>query len=281
MSKQTAPNKPSVKRVHVSSSSGDEVFGTDLAQIHNLLASIQEQLKSVVTRTNLDESLRISLENIRSDICKEIKAEISVEITELKTTLSEEKEKVQALVLERDQLKSEMLSLATNQQRMENGIKDSIKLGNRNEQYSRKKNIKVLGVIEKDGENLRADFKKISFEYAGVRLNDTQIVAIHRLPSNNSDYPRPIIVKLLQSDVKIALMRKRQKFKVKGILLFEDITKRNTQLINRLKNHNSIDSAWVFNGSVHAKTYQDERLSFDLFDNITDKVNLHRTNQHD
>ncbi|KAK6178223.1 hypothetical protein SNE40_013032 [Patella caerulea] len=275
---QRSSSKQSSKRVHVSSSSGDEVFSGDLAQINKTLEIIQNQLKSMVTIENMDNTLQKGFEKMRIEICKKINADLTREIGELKTSLAEEKEKVQTLISERDKIKSEMLQIVSKQQQLEVDLQDSIKLGNRYEQYSRKKNIKILGIKEKTGENIKADFKNMVSSLTGIQLDDNQIVAIHRLPSKYRDRPRPIILKLFHSEIKISLMRKKQVFRDKGILMFEDVTKRNGQLINRLKNNDDIASAWLYNGSVFAKTTQDERLTFDLFDNISESINDRRRN---
>ncbi|KAK6167102.1 hypothetical protein SNE40_021206 [Patella caerulea] len=130
-------NKQPPKRVHVSSSSGDEIFDADLAQINSSLISIQEQLKCMVTIDSLDETLESFFKKVRTEIRNDIKAEMSQELDQIKTSLAEEKAKVQTLIVERDNLKSEMLQVVSNQEQLELDVKESIKLGNRNEQYSR------------------------------------------------------------------------------------------------------------------------------------------------
>ncbi|KAK6168811.1 hypothetical protein SNE40_019987 [Patella caerulea] len=190
-------NKQPPKRVHVSSSSGDEIFDADLAQINSSLISIQEQLKCMVIIDSLDETLKSFFKKVRTEIRNDIKAEMSQELDQIKTSLAEEKTKVQTLIVERDNLKSEMLQVISNQEQLELDVKESIKLGNRNEQYSRKKNIKILGLKENEGEDLKQEIKRLAHELADIQLGDTQIVAIHRLPSKYRDRPRPIILKLL------------------------------------------------------------------------------------
>ncbi|KAK6168146.1 hypothetical protein SNE40_022029 [Patella caerulea] len=127
-------NKQPPKRVHVSSSSGDEIFDADLAQINSSLISIQEQLKCMVTIDSLDETLKSFFKKVRTEIRNDIQAEMSQELDQIKTSLAEEKAKVQTLIVERDNLKSEMLQVVSNQEQLELDVKETIKLGNRNEQ---------------------------------------------------------------------------------------------------------------------------------------------------
>ena len=45
---------------------------------------------------------------------------------------------------------------------MEYTAKEAMRLGNNNEQYSRKHNFKIMGVNEKDKENIHGNWRKIS-----------------------------------------------------------------------------------------------------------------------
>ena len=67
-------------------------------------------------------------------------------------------------------------------------------------------------------------------------------------------------------------MRKRKEMKSAGYKLVDDVTKMNTGLINRLLSHESIKSAWYFNGSVYGLTYYEERVRFDIYDNINEVI---------
>ncbi|KAH3793766.1 hypothetical protein DPMN_147285 [Dreissena polymorpha] len=67
-------------------------------------------------------------------------------------------------------------------------------------------------------------------------------------------------------------MRKRTPMKNKGFKLVDDVTKRNQGLITRLLLHPDIKSAWFFNGAVFAQTNSEERIKFDIFDNIGNTI---------
>ena len=56
--------------------------------------------------------------------------------------------------------------------------------------------------------------------------------------------------------------------KTAGFRLVDDVTKLNTDLINRVSLHENIDSAWFFNGSVYGKTTEGKRHKFDIYSNI-------------
>ncbi|KAH3717815.1 hypothetical protein DPMN_060611 [Dreissena polymorpha] len=67
-------------------------------------------------------------------------------------------------------------------------------------------------------------------------------------------------------------MRKKAPMKNGGYKLVDDVTKPNQGLINRLYLHPDISSAWYFNGSVYGQTVADERIKFDIYDNVNNVI---------
>ncbi|KAH3845230.1 hypothetical protein DPMN_087505 [Dreissena polymorpha] len=64
--------------------------------------------------------------------------------------------------------------------------------------------------------------------------------------------------------------------KSNGYRLVDDVTKPTQGLINRLLLHPNIDSAWYSNGAVYGKTVADERIKFDIYDNVNDAIESFR-----
>ena len=56
--------------------------------------------------------------------------------------------------------------------------------------------------------------------------------------------------------------------KTAGFRLVDDVTKQNTELINKVALHENIDFAWFFNGSVFGKTTEGKRHQFDIYNDI-------------
>ena len=137
---------------------------------------------------------------------------------------------------------------------------------NYNEQYSRKNNIKVFNFPRKQKQNLRQDFIETVRRDLKVDLEDRDVVAIHRLPSNKVG-PRPMIVKVFNSDVKRSIMRERQ-YLQNDIRFSDDVTKRNVDLMERMRETDCFDSVWYFNCNVYGRIYEGLQLKFDLFDDI-------------
>ena len=101
----------------------------------------------------------------------------------------------------------------------------------------------------------------------GVGLAKEEILAIHRIPSKNQTV-KPVILKTVNNGVKSRVMRKRQEMKAAGYRLADDVTRLNSELINRLNNNDQIHSSWFFNGNVFARTNSGKKIKFELFDNI-------------
>jgi hypothetical protein len=126
---------------------------------------------------------------------------------------------------------------------------------NKNEQYSRKNIFKVNGVKKTNRENTIEVVKKVLEEEGGVKVNETDVVAIHRIPGKAGE-PKPILVEMKNNDAKAKLMKRRSAIKKHSngrYWLTDDVTKLNAMLIKRLKEHPKITNAWYFNGSVYGE----------------------------
>ena len=88
--------------------------------------------------------------------------------------------------------------------------------------------------------------------------------AMHRIPGK-SGAEKPVLLKLFNNNSKTKLMKTRSTMKTAGHRLVDDVTKMNAKLTSELRlDHESIDSAWYFSGSVFGRTTVGKRLKFDL-----------------
>ena len=105
-----------------------------------------------------------------------------------------------------------------------------------------------------------------------VKVDSSEIQAIHRIPGKIGE-ARPVIVKLVNSEVKYRIMRAKKNLpKKETVRLVDDVTKHNMGLITRLRNCKELESAWYFNCSVYGKTFDEKRIKFDIFDDINNKI---------
>ncbi|CAG2213514.1 unnamed protein product [Mytilus edulis] len=132
---------------------------------------------------------------------------------------------------------------------------------------------------ENNDENLREIFKsKIVKDTLKVNIRPDEIQAIHRIPGKQGQH-RPVIVKLLNSEVKYRIMREKKNMpKQCTFRLVDDVTKSNMELITRLRDSDQLDSAWYFNCAVYGKTEAGRRLKFDIFDDIAKRLKYLLTN---
>ena len=126
-------------------------------------------------------------------------------------------------------------------------------MSNYNQQYSRKFNIKIMNYPEKKDEKIRDIVK----DKLNVKVDPSEIQAIHRIPGKISE-ARPVIVKLVNSEVKYRIMRAKKNLpKKETVRLVDDVTKHNMGLKTRLRNCKELESAWYFNCSLYGKTFDD------------------------
>ena len=192
--------------------------------------------------------------------------------------LKEKNEKLNSrldlLVYENVQLKEDVESLRNSLNECENYAKEALQKSNYNEQYSRKNNVKIMGVVELEDEteeSLTDKVMEILATKAKVKVTESKIMALHRIPGK-SGMPKPVLLKLMNNSEKTKIMRRRQEMKRAGYKLVDDVTKSNTKLINKLMLHEEIDSAWYFNGSVFGKTTAGKRHKFDMCSDIDEVI---------
>lgn len=153
------------------------------------------------------------------------------------------------------QLREGVDTLKNSQKECEKYTKKAIEGSNKNEQYSRKNNVKIMGVEEiesKIEETLTEHITSILAAVANVKVEKTKKMALHRIPGK-SGMPKPLLLKLMNNSMKTSMMQERQEMKRAGYRLVDDVTKHNSDFINRPSLHSKIDSAWYFNGSVFGK----------------------------
>ncbi|CAC5391216.1 unnamed protein product [Mytilus coruscus] len=150
---------------------------------------------------------------------------------------------------------------------------EAMQLSNWNEQYSRKKHIKIFDFPEKKGERLPHNFFK---EIMDLQIDPSEIVAAHRIPGKHGK-PRQILVKFLRMESRITSLRNRKLNNEKlEVRISDDVTKLNQELLSRLFLHEGVISAWYFNGHIYGTDNKGERHRFDIYDNIRKKLNPKR-----
>ena len=106
--------------------------------------------------------------------------------------------------------------------------------------------------------------EKFIKDNAEVAIEDREIIAAHRILGEQGK-SRPILVKLVNTDVKSKVMRKRSEVKNKGLRLVNDVTKANVELIKRLSQLEAVQSAWYLSGAIYGMI-GDSKMKLDITD---------------
>ena len=251
------------------------------ADIKEVKTELKRMLKKEDVEDLIKKSISDSIRSLEDRMKEEIKRQIQEKCEKLETI-------IESLQFENDKLKDKLESslkqmterINETEAKVENQeqqTREAIKLGNHNEQFSRKNNIKIMNVEEEPSENEEKLIEKVCsvLSKQGVDLQKEEIIAIHRLPRRNQSR-KPVIIKTINNNVKTRVMRKRREMRTAGYRIADDVTKLNTGLISRLSDNENIDSAWYFNGSVFGRTKGGKRLKFELFDDINQVITKHK-----
>ncbi|CAG2220327.1 unnamed protein product [Mytilus edulis] len=279
ISDKSNPNKR--PRTCISDSSDHSVC------IERELEDIKKSMDKIVKKDDIEEIVTNIMGKLLNKWKTEIKKEILEEVTKERVKMKESYDKKFEMVgrkmdsiefdnanlLEKNAaLHTELRKMKEEIKQIETGVTEGIRMANWNEQYSRKKNIKIHNLEERRGEQLIPELLTTLKDKVGIELNKTDIVAMHRIPGKQG-FPRPVIVKFVRMENKIAILKKRKDLqKSIEIKIGDDITQKNQGLINRMHLHESITSAWYFNGHVYGTDTDGERHRFDIFDNINQRL---------
>lgn len=279
------PEKRSHSEV-AESSFGDEIsmLNKQLEQINTDLQQTRDSVKGLMNKDEMQTFIVSTVETLIKQMETRIQKNLETELEKklegkLKEKTAELNDRLDGLVFENVQLREEVDSLKNSQSECEKYTKEAMERSNRNEQYSRKNNVKIMGVEEQESEteeSLTERVTNILAAVAKVKVEETKLMALHRIPGK-SGMPKPVLLKLMNNSVKTSIMKKRQEMKRAGYRLVDDVTKHNTTLINKLSLHSKIDSAWYFNGNVFGKTNEGKRHKFDICSDIDEVIKPKRT----
>lgn len=264
-----------------------------LTLIQKDLSEMKNELKRTIKDDTLESTITAVVQKLLSENNKEreehMKKVMDEKCSEIMNTYNKKLEKmadniesleknVQNLKESLAECKKELRVTKQNLEKTEHTSREALRLANYNEQFSRKNNFKIMGIPEKHNENTWGVVKDF-MNTVSVQLDDREVVAVHRIPGKDKEI-RPIIVKVLNPNVKARIMRKRSEVKNlgKGKKLVDDVTKANSGLISELTRFEEVDSAWYFNGAVYAKMKSNDRkVKFDIIDDLPTKIRKHST----
>ena len=274
-----AEKEPAGKMQKRTFSEVSEASMEELSFIHQQLTSLQEEMKetkdgikNLMTKDDIQSFISKTVKSVIQEMETKLILLVEKQVEEqLKEKTTELNNRLDYMVYENSEIKDKLDKMEKELQKERENTQYAIEKSNYNEQYSRKNNTKILGVrnmADETEDKLTEVVINMVKEKANVDLDPADIVAIHRIPSKHE--PKPVLIKLRNTTVKTCLMRQRKVMKQQGNKLVDDVTRRNTELINRLLSHEKIESAWFFNGVIYGKTSDGRKHKFDLFSNINE-----------
>ena len=120
-----------------------------------------------------------------------------------------------------------------------------------NEQYSRRENLKVLGMEESEGENVTEKLLTLFQNTLHVDIHPQEILLAHRL---NGGHPhRGIIVKFASRIAREKVIRNRKVLKGSKTVILDDLCRESQALLKTVKDDPRVASAWSWNGKIFGK----------------------------
>ena len=282
------------KRTHSDVEKSDQSFdtSTDFTDLVKNLQDIKDSLKETTKKEDLTNALKdvvkqADIEEIVTNIVQtlfnnfknEIKKEVDEHITKALQEQSEEIKKLKQRLEENIvRINKKLIEQHTENGKLSRDIdyvynraEEAISMANYNEQYSRKFNIKVTNFSVDTDTDIKEKFIEMVKDDLKLELDERDVVAIHKLKTKKPVATPPVIVKVLNSDIKTQIMRRRKETK-DNVRLYDDITYKNQELIQKLKRHKEISAAYYFNCAVYGKTKDGLQIRFDVSDNIYSKI---------
>jgi arginyl-tRNA synthetase len=143
---------------------------------------------------------------------------------------------------------------------------------NRQAQYTRKDNLRMFGVKEKDDEDCKKVVCTVINKSLDVNIVPSDIAVAHRLPKSGKQKHRPIIVRLKDHSLRWDILKVRKKLKGTGISIAEDITRENFKLMMEAQVSDCFTSVWFTNGKVKAVDVRKKSYILNLFDDFKEIV---------
>ena len=212
---------------------------------------MNDLVKNQDFRNMLESIVGNAIEKKLNEILTRIE-KVEGEIFDLKTDLDQKVKEVKTLeekVCQQDQ------SINT----LQNSI-------NSLEQYSRRSCLRIFGIEEKRGENTDLLVTEVVRSQLGVSLDPYKdIDRSHRTGHPGSGHqastsagrspmqkhrPRPIIVKLNSYRKRREIITNRRKLKDTGIVIVEDLTKKNQKLLSMARASKDVLAAWTSDGRI-------------------------------
>lgn len=120
------------------------------------------------------------------------------------------------------------------------------------EQYSRRNNLRFLGVAEEQNEDVENVIKDILNKKLHINTDKDVIERCHRVGPklSNDGKPRPLIAKFISYKQKSMIYKLKSKLKGTKILIKEDLTHRRAMVVKELTTKYGRNGVWTSDGAI-------------------------------
>ena len=209
-------------------------YNMDLNDIKTSITGINDTLQMILTQSNKTND---NLEEIKKDN-------------------REYKQKI-------DTLGNHVVTLTDDVKKLE------IKLNNL-EQYGRNCSIRIFGLQMDENQTIDAVLNLLFSININITAHD--IIAAHPLKKLRNQNVPQCIVKFARPDIKNNVIYARKKLKGRTISIQEDLSVANKQLLNRVKNDETVQNAWSFEGEIWCLLHSGQKLKVKLHQSLDDAI---------
>ena len=136
------------------------------------------------------------------------------------------------------------------------------------EQYTRRTNIRIFGIPENIRENTDDLVKTFYKDHLNIELKNGDISRSHRLGKHklyNRSHPRPIIVRLVQYNKKVKILKQRRLLRSKRLpySMQEDLTEKRRSIVRYLRDEDVrdvISKVWTIDGVIFFRPSSDPTI---------------------
>jgi hypothetical protein len=140
----------------------------------------------------------------------------------------------------------------------------------RNEQYTRKYNIRIFGVKEEKDEDCKEAVLNIVRNNMHLDIAEVKIAIAHRIHSAGRD--RPIIVRLTDTETRRNIPHHRRVLKGTRVTIGEDLCRDLVTTLNRAKQHPHISQAWSKHGRIYVMDKQQTVTTLEWGESVIDAL---------
>ncbi|XP_063970662.1 uncharacterized protein LOC135157761 [Lytechinus pictus] len=186
-----------------------------------------------------------------------VKEAVTEAISSLAARLDEQESKILELEMKANAQAAEIEKLREREEAAQQSILALQVKTDDMEQYSRRKNIRIYGIEEKEGESTDEVVGNVA-KRMGVEISLSDIDRSHRLGpvkaagAAERSGSRPIIVKFASQNAKFKFVRGRPSLKGSSIYLNEDLTQRRQKLYHAARHAGKVEKVWAVDGRIYA-----------------------------